>query len=289
MGVPYAEVIGDPVAHSKSPLIHEFWLEKLGLAGDYRRCKVETGRLRAYLADRSGDPNWRGCNLTMPLKQEALEHAPELDAGAAKAEAVNLLLPTPAGLRGLNTDVVAVTALLQRVPRPARQDHLGTYVHVVGAGGAARAAVIGAMEAGYPDFYFFNRTVEKAGALARWLGLDPEAYASPLEAIGPIRNLDDGLAARCFSHILINASSLGMAGNGQLAVPLDSYRSDTVVLDMVYGGGETDLVRQARELGLRTFDGLHMLVEQAAPAFGHFFGRPAPREHDEELRELLVR
>jgi shikimate dehydrogenase len=290
MGVPYAEVIGDPIAQSRSPLIHKFWLEKLGLDGDYRATRVEEGNLPQYLSERRLDPDWRGCNVTMPLKRAVLPYLSRLAPDADLAGAVNtILVDADGGLKGFNSDILAVTALLGKLEPPSYPRHVATYVQIVGAGGAARAALIGAARAGYCDFDFFNRTTTKAREMARLLDLPADAYGHPLEALGPIRNPDDGPGNQRYSHVLINASSMGMEGVRELPVDLSVYYPDTVVFDMVAHPVETGLVGQARRLGLRTIDGLQMLVAQAADAFALFFGAAPPRESDGELTELLLR
>ncbi|HEX8240578.1 MAG TPA: shikimate dehydrogenase [Allosphingosinicella sp.] len=289
MGVPYAEVIGDPIEHSKSPLIHKFWLEKLGLEGDYRRSLVKPDELAGYLASRREDPHWRGCNVTMPHKEAVLPLVGELDPKAAKVGAVNTVVPPKAqGPEGFNTDARAIADMLSNAARPSYPAHVATYVQIIGAGGAARAAVIGAVEAGYVDFDFFNRTVERAQTMARWLSLSPNGYAHPLEGLGPIRNLDDGPTDQRYSHIVVNATSMGMLGNPEVPIRLRDYYPDTIVIDMAYGPNPTKLVRDGRALGLRVFDGLEVLTAQAAHAFRLFFGSDAPREHDSKLRELLT-
>lgn len=289
MGVPYAEVIGDPIAHSKSPIIHKFWLGKLGLDGDYRRNQVSPAGLAGYLASRRGDLDWRGCNVTMPLKEAVLPYAGRLDPRAAKVSAVNTIVrPGAYAQEGFNTDAMAIADLLSSLARPAYAAHVATYVQIVGAGGAARAAVIGAVEAGYGNFDFFNRTVERARTMARWLGLPPDSYARPLAGLGPIRNVGDGPDDQRYSHIVVNATSMGMLGNPEVPISLNDYYPDTVVIDLAYGPNPTKLVCDARALRLRVFDGLEVLAAQAAHAFRLFFGADAPREHDAELRELLT-
>jgi shikimate dehydrogenase len=146
---------------------------------------------------------------------------------------------------------------------------------------------MGAAEAGYGDFDIFNRTVEKADKLAELIGA-PHGKGHPLEALGPIRNPEDGPADQRYSHVIINASSMGMNGSTPVPIDLAAYYPDTIVFDLVYSPLETPLLKQARELGLRTIDGLEMLVAQAAEAFALFFGQPAPRQHDAELRKLLT-
>jgi len=288
MGVRYAEVIGDPVAHSKSPAIHKFWLEKMGLEGDYRAAQVTEQDMPDYFVGRREDPDWRGCNVTMPLKQAVVPFMGRLDRSAEKCGAVNTVVREPDESRkGHNTDMLAVAKLLEGFERRPYRNKVSTYVQIIGAGGAARAATLGAVQAGYGDFDFFNRTIERAEAMAEWFGLNPSIYAAPLAGLGPIRNPDDGPEDQRYSHVVVNATSLGMEGQPDVAIDLSRYYPDTIVIDLAYGPSETALVRQARALGLRVADGLDVLVEQAALAFFLFFGAPAPREHDRELRDLL--
>lgn len=289
MGVPYAEVIGDPVAHSKSPLIHKFWLEKLGLEGEYRARQVKADELHLYFAERRGDAGWRGCNVTLPHKVAVVPFMARLSQTAEKSRAVNTILPGTDGNReGHNTDALAIATLLQGFGRQPYPAHVATYVQVIGAGGAARAAITGAVEAGYGDFDFFNRTLDGAKMLAALLDLNPEAFAAPLDGLGPIRNPDDGPDDQRYSHVIVNASSMGMDGKPDVPIDLAIYYPDTIVIDLAYGSQETGLVRQARSAGLRVADGLHVLVEQAALAFELFYGASPPRDHDAKLRELLT-
>lgn len=288
MAVPHAELIGDPVAHSRSPAIHTFWLAKLGIAGDYRAVRVTEADMADYFVARRNDPDWRGCNVTMPLKQAVIPFMGWLDQSAETCGAVNTVVREPdGGRKGHNTDLLAVARLLEGFERRPDPSRVATYVQIVGAGGAARAAALAAVRAGYCDIDFFNRCVERAEAMAEWFGLDPNAHAAPLAGLGPIRNPDDGPGDQRYSHVIVNATSLGMEGKPDLAIDLSRYYPDTIVIDLPYGPRETALVRQARALGLRVADGLDVLIEQAALAFALFFGAAAPREHDGELRDLL--
>jgi len=288
MGLPYAELIGDPVAHSKSPAIHNFWLGKLGIEGDYRAVRVAEGDLPSYFGDRGNDPDWRGCNVTMPRKLAVVPFMGRLDESAEKCGAVNTVTCTPDGIRiGHNTDMLSLAKLLQGFERSRYPNHVATYVQIIGAGGAARAAALAAVSAGYCDFDFFNRGMEGAKAMAEWFGLNPDMYAAPLEGLGPIRNPDDGPDDQRYSHVVVNATSLGMEGKPDVAIDLSRYYPDTIVVDLAYGPSETGLAGQARRLGLRIADGLDVLIEQAALAFALLFGAAAPREHDRELRTLL--
>jgi shikimate dehydrogenase len=289
MGIPYAEVIGDPIAHSKSPLIHKYWLEKLGIEGDYRSRHVGADKLHLYFAERRSDADWRGCNVTLPHKVAVVPFMGRLSRTARKSGAVNTIVAEADGTRkGHNTDALAIAALLRGFGRRPYPNYVATYVQVIGAGGAARAAITGAVEAGHGDFDFFNRTLEGARALAALLGLNPDAFAAPLDGLGPIRNPDDGPDDQRYSHVIVNASSMGMDDKPDVPIDLAAYYPDTIVIDLAYGSQETRLVRQARALDLRVADGLDVLVEQAALAFELFYGAPPPREADGPLRELLT-
>ena len=263
---PYAEVIGDPIAHSKSPLIHNFWLAKLGIDAEYRKTHVRAAELADYFTRRREDAKWRGCNVTIPHKQAVVPHLDSLDARAEAVGAVNTIVA--AGLVGFNTDVAGIIEPLAEVALAGRE------VAVIGAGGAARAAVAALQQLGAGEISLLNRTLGKAAELLRVAGANRRAL--PLDA-----PLDD-------VALVVNTSSLGMTGQAALALDLSRVADDCVVFDAVYAPLDTPLLIAARARGLRTIDGLHMLVGQAAAAFELFFGQPAPREHDAELRALLT-
>lgn len=284
----YAEVIGDPISHSKSPLIHKHWIAACGLRADYRATHVRADDLADYFRDRRADPNWAGCNVTMPHKEAVMAHLDEVDDLSGKLRAVNTIVRRDDGLLlGGNTDVWGVAEPLKRHPIASYPNHVATYVQIVGAGGAARAAVLGAREAGYCHFDIFNRSAQRADALAQLAGA-PFGTGNPLNALGPIRNPRDGVAEQRYSHILINATSMGMNGENPVLVDLTAYHPDTIVFDMVYQPLVTPLLAMAQNQGLRTIDGLEMLVAQAAVAFERFFGTPPPRDEDAGLRALLL-
>lgn len=277
MGVPYAEVIGDPIAHSKSPLIHKFWLGKLGLKGDYRAHCVASGDVPRYIGERCADPFWRGCNVTAPLKSEAAKAAMDPTGIAARVGAANALFRSPLRCAvAANTDVLGVAAALN-VP-----DSIGQSVCLIGAGGAARAALEFLRIRGTTEVLFIVRDVEKARHLHREFGISGGVYP-----------FDDCAVAIAGAEWLINATPLGMAGQPPMPAAVLDLLPETMeyglVFDMVYVPHETALLRRAREIGRRTADGIAMLIGQAAPAFELFFGRPAPRQYDAELRELLTR
>lgn len=268
-GGRYAEVIGDPIAQSKSPLIHGFWLEKLGLQGSYRRCHVRDDQLAAYVAQRSADPDWRGCNITVPHKIAILDHVADPGGVRDSIGAANTLFRSEGGgVIATNTDAAGFYGPL------ADADLEGKPVVVIGAGGAARAVLFALARIGVGPVTILNRNVLKASALLAALGLKGKGL--PLGSKIPP------------AALLVNTSSLGMAGQEPLDIDLSPLPADAIVYDIVYAPLVTDLLAQADDRGLATIDGLEMLVGQAATAFELFFGAEAPREHDEELRERLL-
>ena len=289
LGVPYAEVIGDPIAHSKSPLIHSFWLEKLGLEGDYRALRVGKAELPAYLHDRRRDPAWRGCNVTMPLKEAVLPFATQCSRDVQQVRAANCLVRHEDGsLEAFNFDIEGVATPLRCLSSADDPGHVATCVYVIGSGGAARAAGLGARSAGYADVRVFTRNREKGLELVAAMLGAPFSEAQPLENLGPIRNEGDGAGKQRHLHVVINATPMGMLGQPEVPIDLSAFYPDTIVFDMVYDPLETGMIRQARRLGMRTIDGLTMLIEQAALGFTRFFGAEPPRALDAELRERLT-
>jgi shikimate dehydrogenase len=272
MSAPYAEVIGDPVSHSKSPLIHKFWLEKLGLDYDYRRTRIAAGELPAFVTARRDDCEWRGCNVTLPYKQAILPALDEIRGDAEGAGAVNTVVRREDRMIGLNTDVLALKPDI--LPAAEEGARMGLPVLLFGAGGAARAVAQVLRDIEGLEVLIFNRDVEKAAALLGEFRLNGRAL--PLGAPLPL------------AALIVNASSLGMAGFPPLPVDL-SRAAAGLVYDLVYVPRETQLLRQAQSLGLPFLDGLHMLISQARLAFTHFFGFAPPEGPDEELRELLAR
>jgi shikimate dehydrogenase len=266
---PYAEVIGDPIAQSKSPVIHGFWLEKLGLDAAYDKTHVTAEGLADFFASRRDDSAWRGCNITAPHKVAALDHVPDPGGVRDTIGAINTVFRDADGaLIGTNTDAAGFYAPI------AEFDLEGAPVAVVGAGGAARAILFALARAGVERVTVLNRSPLKAMGLLSLFGFKGDAV--PLDApIPPVA-------------LLVNASSLGMTGQPPLDLDLGNLPDDAVVYDAVYAPLETALLAAARARDLETVDGLEMLIGQAALAFELFFGKPAPREHDAELRALLT-
>ena len=274
MSLPFAGVIGDPIAQSKSPLIHKHWLQVLDIEGDYLRTRVEKADLGAFLAQRRADPDWRGCNVTVPHKETVVRLLDELDESAAKIGAVNCVVPRSGRLVGYNTDVDGVAAALDTTEFEAREAIL------IGAGGAARAAVA----------YLAGRNLNSLTVLAR----DP-VKAESMRGLAPrasfqFAGLDEYPAAESPSAI-INASPLGMISSpdmpDSLLATVAARASGATVFDMVYNPLETAFLAAGRDAGGLPVDGLTMLIGQADQAFDLFFGRPPPPDH-RRVRDLLT-
>lgn len=272
MAVPYAEIIGDPVAHSKSPLIHRFWLEKLGLEGDYRPLRVGRGELRRYFESRCADPFWRGCSVTAPLKEAAAAEIIDPTGMCGRLGACNAVFRSPLGCGiGANTDLIGIAAALAGPAVSLDR------VCVVGAGGAARAVLECLRLRDAADVVLLARDPARARQVAK--GVRIYGFA-------------DVEAAMDGSSCAINATPLGMTGMPPTPEPLLEALARTAenaaIIDLVYAPIETAWLRRARELGRPVVDGLAALVGQAAPAFELFFGAQAPRQHDGELRQRLA-
>jgi shikimate dehydrogenase len=266
---PYAEVIGDPIAHSKSPLIHNFWLGKLGIYAEYRACRVRPEELADYFAQRRSDPDWRGCNVTMPHKGEVMHNVDDADEIGIAIGAMNTVFRDSSGyLVGTNTDPAGFYEPISRL------ELLDATVVIIGAGGAARAVLHALKGHGIGYLQILNRSIEKSQALLREAGASYQAI--PFDSPLPVADL------------LVNSSALGMKGYPALSLDLSNLPPTAVIYDLVYAPLETELLKQARSRGLTTINGLAMLIGQAAIAFEKFFGQPAPREYDAELRALLT-
>ena len=277
----HACVIGWPIGHSRSPMIHGFWLRQHGIDGSYEKRAVEPQELADFLLNlpRHG---FVGCNITVPHKEAAFallqQHAPEgLTEQAQACRAVNTVWVDEAGaLHGDNTDVHGFMAhFMASVPG---WQAAGKHITVLGAGGAARAIAAGFAQAGVARITIANRTLNKAEKLAEELAL---AWKADLRA-APLLALPKLLRE---TAVLVNATSLGMHGQPPLNIDLKPLPTDAVVADIVYAPLKTALLKQAEARGLKTVDGLGMLLHQAAPAFERFFGvRP---EVTQELRQLV--
>ncbi|MFW2831420.1 shikimate dehydrogenase [Sphingomonas sp. ID0503] len=281
MSEMHAEVIGDPIAHSQSPLIHRFWLEKLGIAGDYTRTRVREEGLHSFFARRTPDNEWRGCNVTVPHKQAVIPYVDRLDPLARTIGAVNTVVRDGDSLVGHNTDC---DGFLEPLRGELAKTHLFRIARLFGTGGAARAIAHGLVAQGF-TLVVIGR--EKAQAEKFLQGFAGEHHAAALaDFAAPIDfAFDDRIG---ILDLVINATTLGMSGHDPLRVDFSHFAPGSIVYDIVYSPLETPLLAEARRRGLKTVDGLSMLIGQAAAAFQLFFGHRAPREHDEELRALLT-
>jgi shikimate dehydrogenase len=256
-------VIGWPVEHSRSPLIHRYWLEQYGIDGAYKKEAVESKDLPEFLGSLAAR-GYAGANVTLPHKEAALRLAAIADEAARAIGAANTLWLDEAGrLNAGNTDAYGfITNLNAEAPgwNDARRP-----VMVLGAGGAARAILHGLLAEGTSRILLANRTRDRAETLARDFG--------PAVIVVDWRERARALSG---CDLLVNATSLGMTGKDPLDLDLASLPADAVVADLVYSPLETGLLAAARTRGNRAVDGLGMLLHQAVPGFERWFGvRPA--------------
>ena len=281
---PYAEVIGDPIAQSKSPAIHRFWLERANIDADYRHQHVLAEGLADYFAARRDDPAWRGCNITMPHKQAALALVDRLDPLAARIGAINTVVPAADGtLTGYNTDA---PGFLEPLADRLAGSHLFRMARIMGTGGAARAIVAALAGEGF-TLVLAGRDPAKARTMLDELasGGDHHAIAIDHFAQGTDFPFDDRKG--CLD-LVVNASPLGMRGQPPLAFDWSHAPPGSIAYDIVTDPVETPFLQDARARGHTGIDGLAMLIGQAAHAFALFFGAPPPRGDDELLRQELM-
>ena len=249
-------VIGWPVSHSLSPVIHGYWLKEHGLEGEYVKQPVEPKDFESFLTTLPAH-GFRGANVTVPHKIEAYRLC-ELRDGAAQAiGAVNTVWLDGGKLAGSNTDAYGFTANLDS--ESPGWDRGGPAV-VIGAGGAARAIVWALIQRGFRDIRIVNRTEARAAELA--------ASFPPARSFGFDR-LSNALEG---AQLVVNTSTLGMAGAPPLGIDLSAIGLNATICDIVYYPLETNLLRQAKEGGWKAVDGLGMLLHQAVPGFERWFG-----------------
>ncbi len=266
---PYAEVIGDPIAQSKSPVIHQFWLGALGIVANYDAQHVKPEGLAAYFEERRNDANWRGCNITIPHKIAALEFITDPGDVRHSIGAINTVFYGEGGvLVGTNTDAGGFYLPI------ADLDLAGERAVVIGAGGAARAVLFALAQADIGEVTILTRNGLKAAGLLTQFGLKGQVL--PMNARLPKAKL------------LVNASPLGMKGQEPLEIDLSPLPETALVYDLVYAPLETPLLKAAKARELEIVDGLDMLIGQAALAFELFFGKAPPADLEDELRAKLL-
>ena len=272
-GTRIAGVIGWPIGHSKSPLIHHHWLHEHGIDAVYGAFPVPPGRMPEAVRGLAA-LGLAGANVTVPHKEAALLASDHPDALARRIGAANTLVVREDGsVAATNTDVFGfLENLRQGAPdwSPAAGPAL-----VVGAGGAARAVIVGLLDGGVPQILLTNRTHARAEALAAEFGARI--------AIVDWDRRDDAVAD---AHTIVNTTAAGMHGQPTLDLSLERISPAALVTDLVYAPLETPLLAEARARGVATVDGLGMLLHQARPAFQAWFG--VLPEVDAALRALVL-
>jgi shikimate dehydrogenase len=254
-----AGVIGWPVTHSRSPMIHNFWLAQHGLPGTYVPLAIRAEGLGAALRALPA-LGFSGCNVTIPHKEAALEIVDRVDAKARRIGAINCVVVAPDGsLDGVNYDGVGyIDSILEQ--HPSWRADAGPIV-VIGAGGGARAVLAALIDHGAREILIVNRSAQRAHGLALEFG-------APIAAVA----WEDRDGALAGAAMLVNTTSQGMAGQPALDLALDKLPASALVSDIVYIPQETPLLAAARRRGNPTLNGLGMLLHQARLAFHAWFG-----------------
>jgi|SRR5580658_999719 shikimate dehydrogenase len=268
-----AGVMGWPIGHSRSPVLHGYWLQHYGIAGSYVPLAVRPEHLEQALRALPA-LGFAGCNVTTPHKEAVFRLVDGADSAARRTGSVNLVTVRPdGGLEGRSTDGYGFVESLRRAAphwRPGRAP-----VALIGAGGAARAIAAALLDAGETRIRIANRTDARAAALARDLGAGLEAWPWALRSV---------VFSGC--HLLVNTTLLGMTGQPALHLDLALLPKRAIVCDIVYVPLETPLLAAARARGNVAVDGLGMLLHQARPAFASWFGiDPAV---DDGLRQAVL-
>lgn len=265
-------VIGYPVAHSRSPLIHGYWLREHKIDGEYVRHEVKPEEIDIFLQNFSKGP-FVGCNVTLPHKEAAARNVSDTSAVVRALGVANTLWLENGKLRADNSDVSGFVAHLDdSIPGWGKKTK---HVVVLGAGGAARAVIYGLKHRGVETITIVNRSRERAEQLVKEIKI--ESNIASFDQVGSLISS---------ANLLINTTSLGMKGQPPLEMDLKNLKKSAAVCDVVYVPLETELLRQAREHGHPVVDGLGMLLHQAVVGFERWFGvRPKVTK---ELRDLIV-
>jgi len=258
-GFGLAGVIGMPVAHSRSPVLHNFWLKAHGLSGVYVPLAVPPERLKDALPGLAA-LGFRGCNVTMPHKQAVMPLLARVNDTARRVGAVNLVVVQEDGtLSGLNTDGNAFVQSLRDAKASWRADE--GPILLIGAGGAARSVLVALLESGATDITITNRTAEKAEALAKEFGAAIRTVAWA-----------DRSAGVADKALVVNCTDRGMVGKDPLGIDLARLSSKTIAADLIYTPLETPFLADARARGCLTVNGLGLLLNQGRIAFKAWFG-----------------
>ncbi len=264
-----AGVVGWPVSHSLSPRLHNFWLEKYNIGGEYKAYPVEPKNLTEFIFSIRGDNNFRGVNLTIPHKEAVIDFLDYVDGTAKNIGAVNTIINKDGKLRGTNTDAYGFAENIKPYITGNKK------AVVLGAGGAARAVCFALGELCFEQIVISNRTLDRAKNLSSVIN-SPSSIADWESRSEILQGAD----------LLVNTTSLGMKGKEELNIDLFLLPKTALVTDIVYSPLLTPLLAQAQDRGNPVTDGLGMLLHQAVPAFEAWFGvRP---EVNEELRKHVL-
>ncbi|MEH6646158.1 shikimate dehydrogenase [Sulfitobacter sp.] len=264
--IPLAGVIGSSIAHSKSPQLHHHWLKIYGIPGHYIPMDVSSDNLETVLRTLP-KMGFVGVNITIPHKEKVMEIADLITDRATLIGAANTLIFRKDGkIHADNTDGYG---FIENLKAGASQwDPRSGPAAILGAGGASRAVIASLLDAGVPEILLSNRTRVRADKIQQDFGNRVHVY----DWVQAGNMVDD-------AALLVNTTSLGMIGKGELRVPLDGLRPQTVVTDLVYAPLKTKMLEAAEEYGCVTVDGLGMLLHQAVPAFERWFGRRPDVDH----------
>lgn len=274
MTLKQAFICGHPVKHSRSPMLHGYWLKKHKIEGSYKKQDIEPQNFKGFIKSLK-ENQFLGGNITIPHKEAAFETVDRLDGAATKIGAVNTLWYEGDELIGGNTDAHGFTANLDQHAKGWDKAPETKIAIVFGAGGASRAVLYSLIERKISKIYLINRTIEKANKLAIEFG----SSIIPLEISAASEVLDQ-------ADIFINSTSIGMKADDKYPFDISILKKTALVTDLVYTPLETVLILEAKKAGLKTVDGLGMLLHQAVPGFEKWFG--VKPEVTDELRQIIV-
>ena len=273
-----AAVLGHPIKHTKSPLIHNYWIRKYGQQGSYEAVDIAPEKLGRGIVQLIGE-GFSGFNLTVPHKEVVLQFCDALEDGADKIGAVNTVVITDGKILGRNTDIFGFTQnIKENAPGFA---FAGKTALVLGSGGAARAVVAGLQAEKVDRILIANRTDERAHALKKQFS----GGRARIEVVNWDRRAD----ALKDIDLLVNTTALGMNGQPRLDLDLRHLPTSALVNDIVYAPLETELLQNAKDHGAQIVTGIGMLLHQARPAFKAWFGMKELPEVTKELQELVLR
>lgn len=267
-----AGVVGNPITHSLSPLIHTSWADRGGINGYYIPVEAPNSYEEfAAVMDSLQTIGFAGVNVTLPHKENAFRYAQEHSINAQKAQAANMLTFKSEGVQADNSDVIGFAAALKA---QLQATEIPPHALVLGAGGAARGVILALKQVGCTQISISNHTYTKAENLAKEFSLSNIVDWETKEK--DLKNID----------VIVNTTSLGMSGQPPLELDISGLKQAAIVSDIVYNPLQTPLLRAASKANLRNVDGLSMLMHQAAPGFRQWFKGEAPV--DEKLRKILV-